>query len=100
LLCPLPLRVRAALTFNKHGRLAKGLDFFIVVLPRVKQVVVLRERLEDCLPLRHQAPRTPSIQVKFLELAMLGQDAAHRAGDRAHHHGLGLDDVPTELHTS
>ena len=49
---------------------------------------------------RFASPRNdsvPSIQVEFLELAVLGLDVAHRAGDRAHHHGLGLDHVLAEL---
>src|SRR2546423_8700097 len=46
------------------------------------------------------APRsTPSsIQVEFVELAVLGADPAHRAGHRAHHHGFGLDHVAAEAH--
>src|ERR1700736_5611717 len=41
--------------------------------------------------------RPPSIEVEFLELAMIGLDVTHRAGDRAHHHGLGLDHVLAEF---
>src|ERR1019366_2813296 len=43
------------------------------------------------------AMSAPSIEVKFLELAVFGLDVAHRAGDRAHHHGLRLDDILAEL---
>jgi hypothetical protein len=39
------------------------------------------------------------IQVEFFELAVFGLDIPHRAGDRAHHHGLGLDDILSELNT-
>src|SRR5438477_10870069 len=39
-----------------------------------------------------------SIEVKLVELAMLGADVAHRAGDRAHHNGLGLDGILLEPH--
>src|SRR6478672_8313526 len=38
-----------------------------------------------------------SIEVKFIKLPMFGLDVAHRAGDRAHHHRLGLDHVLAEL---
>src|SRR5262245_49174998 len=37
-----------------------------------------------------------SIQMKLLELPVLGSDPPHRAGDRAHHHGLGFDHVLAE----
>src|ERR1700732_980830 len=37
------------------------------------------------------------IQIEFFELPVLGPDPAHRAGDRAHHHRLGLDHVALEL---
>jgi len=37
------------------------------------------------------------IQIELLELPVLGSDPAHRAGDRAHHHGLGLDHLAAEL---
>src|ERR1700676_1228526 len=59
-----------------------------------------------CSPIRHSGfdaayrprmPIPPSIEVEFLELAVIGLDVAHRAGDRAHHHGLGLDHVLAEL---
>src|SRR5688572_16639927 len=36
--------------------------------------------------------------MEFLQLAVLGADPAHRAGDRTHHHRLGLDDVAAETH--
>src|SRR5260370_10493241 len=39
----------------------------------------------------------PSIEVEFFELAVIGLDVTHRAGDRAHHHGLGLYDILAEL---
>src|SRR5450756_2265363 len=39
----------------------------------------------------------PSIEVEFFELAVFGLDVTHRAGDRTHHHGLGLDHVLAEL---
>src|SRR6476469_3334039 len=38
-----------------------------------------------------------SIQVEFLQLAMLCLDVPHRPRDRAHHDGFGLDDVLAEL---
>src|SRR6516165_11667131 len=51
----------------------------------------LRHALQD---------RRRSIEVELVELPMLGLDCAHRAGDRAHHHGLGLDNIVlAELHT-
>src|ERR1700682_556817 len=34
-----------------------------------------------------------SIEVEFFQLPVLGLDVADRAGDRTHHHGLGLDDA-------
>src|SRR5262249_29409191 len=37
--------------------------------------------------------RGASVEVELLELAMFGLDVAHGAGDRAHHHRLGLDHV-------
>src|SRR5260370_35551931 len=40
---------------------------------------------------------TPSIQVEFFQLPVIGLDVAHGPGDRAHHHGLGLDHVLAEL---
>src|SRR5216117_3462932 len=42
---------------------------------------------------------TTSVQMKFLELPVLGENAPHRAGDRAHHHGLGLDDLLAEAYS-
>src|SRR6476646_11279519 len=38
-----------------------------------------------------------SIQVKLVQLTMLGLDVAHGAGDGTHHHRLGLDDILAEL---
>ncbi len=40
---------------------------------------------------------TISIEVEFFQLAVIGLDVTHGAGDRAHHHGLGLDDILAEL---
>src|SRR5690349_1337781 len=37
-------------------------------------------------------------QLELAEFAVLGPDPAHRAGGRAHHHGLGLDHVLLEAH--
>ena len=34
--------------------------------------------------------------IELIELAVLGADAAHGAGRRAHHHGLGLDHAVAE----
>src|SRR5882724_1570205 len=39
-----------------------------------------------------------SIEMEFFKLPVFGLDVAHGAGDRAHHHGLGLDDVLAEFH--
>src|SRR5262249_59942884 len=36
--------------------------------------------------------------MKLLALAVLGADPAHRAGNRAHYHRLGLDRVLAEAH--
>src|SRR5882757_8855221 len=41
-----------------------------------------------------------SIEVELAELPVLGPDPPHRAGNRAHHHGLGLDHVLAELDAS
>src|SRR3984957_6281909 len=38
-----------------------------------------------------------SVEMEFFELAMLGLDVAHGAGDRAHHHGFGLDHILARL---
>jgi hypothetical protein len=37
-----------------------------------------------------------TLQMKFLQLAVLGANPAHGAGGGAHHHGLGLDHVVAE----
>src|SRR5205085_4775918 len=42
--------------------------------------------------------RARSIEMEFLKLAVLALDVTHRAGDRAHHDGLGLDDILAEFH--
>src|SRR5260221_13020325 len=41
-----------------------------------------------------------SIQMKLLHFAVLGVDPAHGAGDRAHHHGMGVDAVLGEAHAA
>src|SRR5262245_6127422 len=51
------------------------------------------------LPTRWTSRGTASVQVEFFELAMLGHDPPHRAGDRAHHHRVGLDHVLAESYT-
>src|SRR4249920_3530881 len=38
-----------------------------------------------------------SIEVEFFKLAVFGLDVTHGAGDRTHHHGLGLDDILAEF---
>src|SRR5262245_19388249 len=38
------------------------------------------------------------VKMKFVELPMLGQYAAHRAGDRAHHYRFGLNHVLAEFY--
>src|SRR5262245_12212137 len=38
------------------------------------------------------------VEMKFVELPMLGQYPAHRAGDRAHHYRFGLNDVLAEFY--
>src|ERR1700761_9449034 len=45
------------------------------------------------------AVRASSVQMEFVELAMVGLDVTHRAGDRAHHHRFGLDHVLAEFDT-
>src|SRR6266436_2253489 len=45
----------------------------------------------------HHPGMTALIQVEFLHLPVLRLDVTHRAGDGAHHHGLGLDHVLLEL---
>src|SRR3954452_19055972 len=42
-------------------------------------------------------PKNPLVEIEFIELPMLGPDVAPRAGDRAHHHGFGLDHVLAEF---
>src|SRR5258708_8505378 len=42
--------------------------------------------------------RKCSIQMKLLELPMLGADPPHRPGDRAHHDRLGGDDLVAKSH--
>src|SRR5262245_64475903 len=44
--------------------------------------------------------KTPDelVKIKFVELPMLGQYAAHRAGDRAHHYCFGLNHVLAEFY--
>ena len=39
-----------------------------------------------------------SVEIEFVELPVLGADIANGAGDRAHHHGLGLDQVLAKFH--
>src|SRR3984893_9386610 len=45
----------------------------------------------------HRPGMTASIEVEFLQLAVLGLDVTHRTGDRTHHHGLDLDYIHAEL---
>src|SRR5437899_4547398 len=45
----------------------------------------------------HRPGMTISIEVEFFQLAVIGLDVTHGAGDRAHHHCLGLDDILAEL---
>src|SRR5262245_11574156 len=40
------------------------------------------------------------VKMKFVELPMLGQYAAHRAGDRAHHYRFGLNYVLAESYSA
>src|SRR6516164_9973277 len=54
---------------------------------------VVQRRLHRALPGPPPTPRQWSIEVELVKLPMLGLDGAHRAGDRAHHHGLGFDNV-------
>src|SRR5882724_12209418 len=42
-------------------------------------------------------PARSSIEVEFFELPVFGLDVTYSAGDRAHHHRLGLDDILAEL---
>src|SRR4029450_4493013 len=71
------------------------------MLPRFSTLADARAMLANRLTFRcepNELRALSSIQMKLLELPVLASDPPHRAGDRAHHHGLGFDHVLAEPH--